>query len=53
MFKLLILVGLVAGGFLVYRRLMARADDSWDDDTMYGSAQLHQTADAPATPPVA
>jgi hypothetical protein len=51
MWKWLILAGLIAGGFVAYRRLMAPVDDSWDDDTMYGSAQLHQTADAPVTPP--
>ena len=49
MLKWLVLAGLIAGGFYAYRRLMAPVDDSWDDDTMYGSAQLHQTADASPT----
>ncbi len=50
MFKLLFLAALIGGGFYAYKRLMQPVDDSWDDDTMYGSAQLHQTADAPAAP---
>ena len=49
MFKLLLLAGLAAGGFFAYKRFAQRRDeDDWDDDTMYGSAQLHQTVDTPA-----
>ena len=47
MFKLLLLAGLAAGGFFAYKRFTQRPEDDWDDDTMYGSAQLHQTADTP------
>lgn len=49
--KLILLAGLAAGGFYAYRRFVRRPEDDWDwdDDTMYGSAELHQTADAPAT----
>jgi hypothetical protein len=50
--KLLILAGLVAGGFVAYKRLTRVPEDDWDDDTMYGSTELHETADAPATPTV-
>ena len=50
MFKLLFLGALIAGGYFAYKRFMQPVDDNWDDDTMYGSAQLHQTADAPTTP---
>lgn len=50
MLKLLLLAGALVGGFLVYKRLTAVPEDDWDDDTMYGSAELHQNADATATP---
>lgn len=46
MFKLLLLAGAALGGFLVYKRLTSVPEDDWDDDTMYGSAELHQNADA-------
>jgi hypothetical protein len=47
--KLLLLAGLAAGGFFVYRRFIRQPEDDWDwdDDTMYGSADLHRTTDAP------
>lgn len=52
MLKLLLLAGLVLGGFIVYKRLAGGGEDDWDDDTMYGSADLHQSTDAPAAPTV-
>jgi hypothetical protein len=50
MLKLLMLAGLAAGGFILYRRFIRQSEDDWDwdDDTMYGAAELHQAADAPA-----
>lgn len=51
MFRLLLLAGVAIGGFLAFKR-MTKSDedewDDWDDETMYGSAQLHQNADAQA-----
>jgi len=44
---LLILGAMAGGGYFLYKKLLAPVDDSWDDDIMYGSAQLHETADAP------
>lgn len=50
MFKWLILAGVLVGGaFFAYKRLLAPVDDSWDDDIMYGSEQIHEVADVPAT----
>ena len=49
MFRLLLLGAIAAGGFFAYKRIKQRPTDDWDDDTMYGSAALHQVADAPTT----
>jgi hypothetical protein len=50
MLKWLVVLGLIlGGGYLAYKRLLAPVDDSWDDDSMYGSAELHETADAVGT----
>ena len=49
MFKWLIIAGVLAGGaFIAYKRLLAPVDDSWDDDIMYGSEQIHEVTDATA-----
>lgn len=50
MWKLLILAGLAVGAFIAYRALTRQPEEDWDDDTMYGSAELHEAADTPATP---
>jgi hypothetical protein len=52
MWKLLILAGLVAGGYIAYKRLTRMPEDDWDDDIMYESAELHEAEGAPATPTV-
>jgi hypothetical protein len=53
MLKWLVLVGVLVGvGFVAYKRLLAPVDDTWDDDTMYGSEQIHEVADAAANPTV-
>ncbi|MGH2587366.1 MAG: hypothetical protein ACRDJE_20820 [Dehalococcoidia bacterium] len=50
MLKWLVVLGLIiGGGYLVYKRLLAPVDDSWDDDSMYGSAELHEAADTVGT----
>jgi len=49
---LLILAALGGAGFLAYKKLLAPPEDDWDDDVMYGSAQLHQNADAQPVAPV-
>ena len=53
MLKWLVIAGVLIGGaFFAYKRLLAPIDDTWDDDIMYGSEQIHEVADtvtAPAT----
>ena len=49
MLKWLIVLGALAGGgYFLYKKLLAPIDDSWDDDIMYGSEQIHETADTVA-----
>jgi hypothetical protein len=49
MWKWVLLLGLAAAAFLAYKRFTAvDEEEDWDDDTMYGSAELHEAADAPA-----
>jgi hypothetical protein len=52
MFRLLTLAGLAAGAFFAYKRFTAPREDEWDDETMYGSAEIHQAGDAQAVSPV-
>ena len=51
MLRLLIIAGLAAGAFFAWKKFMAggETDDEFED--MYGSANIHQAADAqPAQP---
>ena len=46
MFKLLVLAGLGVVGYLAWKRLMGTDDTDDFADDLYGSAAIHQQADA-------